>query len=308
VSLTAFGPGKVILLGEHAVVYGHPALAGPIARGVRAEGTPARRGELVFPQAFSPAVRRQLKAAFASACEASGAPALRVTLQSDLPISMGLGSSAALSVSVARLLLQAAGRKVAPREVLRVALAMEREFHGTPSGVDHTCSALGTLIEYRRRPGSEAGRAREVDSPLPVHVVVALVGERTPTRTTVASLRERRERWPERYGRLFDEVGRVVREGVAAVEAGDVEALGDAMNVNHGLLCALGLSSPGIDAMVHRLRGLGALGAKLTGAGGDGGAVIGLFERPAAAVRQLTAEGITCFSSQLAGPGLARAA
>ncbi|MCI0572927.1 MAG: mevalonate kinase [Myxococcaceae bacterium] len=301
-SLRAFGPGKVILLGEHAVVYGHPALAGSISRGVTAHGAPARECGLALPAGLPVAVRRQLRAAFKVAAELTGRPAVRVTLERDLPTSMGLGSSAALSVATARLLLQAAGRRARPAEVAHVALGMEREFHGTPSGVDHTCSALGTLIEYRRRPGAEAGRARVVECPRPLHVVVALVGERSPTRSTVAALRARRERWPARYGRLFAEVGRVVHEGVAAVEQGDLEALGDVMNVNQGLLSALGLSSPGIDAMVHRLRQEGALGAKLTGAGGDGGAVVGLFERPERGVRRLTADGITCFTSQLAGP------
>ena len=97
-------------------------------------------------------------------------------------------------------------------------------------------------------------------------------------------------------------MGRLAAEGAKAVEAGDLEALGDAMNVNHGLLAALGLSSPALDEMVHRLRALGALGAKLTGAGGDGGAVIGLFLEPEPAVRELTRQGMRCFGSQLAGP------
>jgi mevalonate kinase len=86
------------------------------------------------------------------------------------------------------------------------------------------------------------------------------------------------------------------------VEAGDLEALGDAMNVNQGLLAALQLSSPRIDEMVHRLRSLGAYGAKLTGAGGDGGAVIAVFPDPKPLVPRLTALGIRCFASQIAGP------
>lgn len=302
-SLAAFGPGKVILLGEHAVVYGHPALAGSISRGVHATAEEAPRGKgpaLALPEDAPAAVRRQLKAAFAVAAREAGEPAVRVRVKSDLPISMGLGSSAALSVAISRVLLQASGRAASPREVARVALLMEREFHGTPSGVDHTCSALGALIAYRRTPGAEAGRARVVQSPKALHVVVALAGKRSPTKGTVASLRERREKWPQRYSRLFGEVGRVAREGVQAVEAGDLAALGDAMNVNHGLLSALGLSSPNLDAVVHRLRELGALGAKLTGAGGDGGAVVGLFEKPQAALTQLEKDGVPAFTSQLA--------
>ncbi|HET9451886.1 MAG TPA: mevalonate kinase, partial [Aggregicoccus sp.] len=233
----------------------------------------------------------------------TGAPPVKVTLAASLPVSMGLGSSAALSVACARVLLQAAGgRAPAAAEVARVAWAMEQEFHGTPSGVDHTTSALGQLVLFRKRPGAAAGRARVLACPRPLRVLVALVGERSPTRATVASLRARQARWPQRYTRLFKEMGRLATEGAQAVEAGDLEALGDAMNVNQGLLAALGLSSPSLEQMVHRLRALGALGAKLTGAGGDGGAVVGLFPQPDAALAQLSRDGVRCFASQLAGP------
>ena len=304
--LTAFGPGKVILLGEHSVVYGHPALAGALSVGMQARGVPARRTQLVMPPELSRPQRALLSRAFARAAAATGNPAVKVTLEAGLPVSMGLGSSAALSVACARLLLQAAsGRAPVPAEVARVAWGMEQEFHGTPSGVDHTASALGQLVLFRKRPGLDAGRARVVASPRPLRVVVALVGVRSPTRATVASLRARQARWPARYTRLMREMGRLATEGAEAVEAGDLEALGDLMNVNQGLLAALGLSSPALEDAVYRLRALGALGAKLTGAGGDVGAVIGLFPDPARALAQLRREGVRCFESQLAGPSAA---
>lgn len=300
--LVAFGPGKVILLGEHSVVFGYPALAGPLTWGVSARGLPSGKTRLKVSGALKGAGRKLLMNAFARAVKLAGDPKVEVTLESDLPVSMGLGSSAATSVAVARLLLQAAGRRPSANEVVRVALEMEREFHGTPSGVDHTCSARQELILYRKPPGADVGTARHVESPRPLKVLVALAGERSPTKKTVGALRERQARWPERYRRLFGEIGKVSVEGAKAVAAGDLEALGDAMNVNHGLLAALQLSSSRLDDMVHRLRGMGALGAKLTGAGGDGGAVIGLFLEPEPAVAKLTALGVRCFASQIAGP------
>jgi mevalonate kinase len=297
-----FGAGKVILLGEHSVVYGYPALAGPLSYGVTARGVKAKKPQLALSGTLNRAQRALLTRSFQRAAGLCGNPGVKVSLESELPLSMGLGSSAALSVACVRLLLKAAGRKDTPREVARVALEMEREFHGTPSGVDHTTSAEQQLILYKRLPDQSAGRLRALKSPRPLKVLVALAGERSPTKKTVAALRERQARWPARYQRLFQQIGTVATEGAKAVEAGDLEALGDAMNVNQGLLSALGLSSPPLESMVYRLRAMGALGAKLTGAGGDGGAVIGLFLEPEPAVAKLLQLGVRCFSSQLAGP------
>lgn len=292
----AFGPGKVILLGEHAVVYGHAAVAAPISRGVRAFGAEAKALTLELPTELSAAHAEALERAFQVAARAARYPKLLVSLSSDLPVSMGLGSSGALSVAIARLLLQARGK--APRAAVVEALAhrMEKEFHGTPSGVDHTTSARGAAVLFQR------GKARTLKAPRPVKVLVALVGERPSTKDTVGALRARQARWPRRYQRIFTEVGRLAREGAAAIEAGDLDGLGDCMNLNQGLLSALQLSGERIDAMVRTLRQHGALGAKLTGAGGDGGAVIGLFAEPEPVVAALLAQGVRCFTSQLAGP------
>lgn len=297
-----FGPGKVILLGEHAVVYGQPAIAGPLPRGIRAQARNARRCTLATPPSLSPAAKKLLARAFSRAAAACGRPAVEVSLDGDLPVSMGLGSSAAVSVACARVLLGAAGRAATPGRVARVALEMEREFHGAPSGIDHTASARARLILYRQRGSSGAGAVRPLESPGKLKLLVALVGERGSTRGVVSALRERQERWPRRYQRLFREIGLLAEEGARAIESGDLLGLGDLMNLNQGLLSALQLSSPPIEAMVDRLRRLGALGAKLTGAGGGGGAVIGLFLQPEPVVAKLSREGICCFSSQLSGP------
>lgn len=294
----AFGPGKVILLGEHAVVYGHPALAVPLTLGVTARGTPAGDCSLTGLAALTAPQRRMLAAAFDAVAQASGRPPLRVALSSTLPVSMGLGSSAALAVAVSRLLLSAGGGRPSPARVLALALRMEETFHGTPSGVDHTVSAHGTPLLYRRPVPGRPGRVRRVRIGARATLVLALAGPRRGTQETVAALRRRAARWPERYGRLFAEMGRLAVEGTAALEAGDLESLGDAMNVNHGLLAAAGVSSPALDSAVDALRRAGALGAKLTGAGGDGGAVVGLFRR-APPRRVLEQTGLSVLTSAL---------
>ena len=294
---SAFGPGKVILLGEHGVVYGYPALAAAISRGVHAVAVPARTTHLERPKGLSRAQQDALTRAFASASKKAKHPQVSVRITSDLPLSMGLGSSGAVSVAVARVLLEARlGAPPSVDAVSSLALAMEKEFHGTPSGVDHTTSATNAMIRYAR------GRATEVISPKPVKVLVAMAGARSSTRATVAALKDRRARWRPRYQRIFEQIGRLVDDGVALVKRGDLEGLGDVMTMNQGLLAALGLSSEPIESMVYRLRDLGALGAKLTGAGGDGGAVIGLFLEPEPALVRLRRAGVECFASQLAGP------
>ena len=295
--ITAFGPGKVILLGEHGVVYGHPALAAALSRGMRAWGVPAASTTLEIPEGVAADHVGALERAFARVAKKTKHPKISVHLESELPLSMGLGSSGALAVAVSRVLLEAQlGTAPKEKQVEALAFEMEKEFHGTPSGVDHTTSARGTMVLFKK------GKAVEVSAARPVKVLVAMVGPRSSTKATVGALRERQKRWPTRYRRVFDQIGRLVLEGAAAARAGELEALGDVMNMNHGMLGALGLSSPQIEEMVFKLRGLGALGAKLTGAGGDGGAVIGLFREPEPTVMKLRAEGIDCFASQLAGP------
>jgi mevalonate kinase len=301
-TFSAFAPGKVIVLGEHSVVYGGLAVAGPLSWGVWARGSPSRKCQLKMPKELRGEGRKLLSRAFDRAAEACGKPKVAVSLESDLPVSMGLGSSAALSVACARLLSKAAGRHPSSAQVASVALQMEREFHGNPSGVDQACSAEGRLIAYRRGGQQTLGKSRPVSSPRPLKVLVALVGERGPTRSALAALARRKGAWPKRYSRIFSEMGKVAEEGKVAIERGDLEALGDAMNVNHGLLSALQLSSPALDDMVYLLRRRGALGAKLTGAGGEGGAVVGLFLEPEPDVAELSAQGVRCFGCQLAGP------
>lgn len=300
--ITGFGAGKVILLGEHGVVYGHPALAAPLSWGVTATALPAKTCRLEITGTVKGPGKRLLMSAFDRVAVASGKPKVKIHLESDLPVSMGLGSSAAVSVACTRALFAAAGRNPSDAEVTRVAYQMETVFHGNPSGVDPACSAHRKLIHYWKSPRAAVGKVREVSSPRPIKLLVALVGPRGSTASAVAQLRARLSRWRARYQRILDQIGQLADEGESAIKRGDLQTLGDAMNINQGLLNSMQLSSPPIESMVDRLRREGALGAKLTGAGGHGGAVIGLFLEPEPVVARLTREGVQCFGNQIAGP------
>jgi len=297
---TAFGAGKIILLGEHAVVYGHPAIAAALPLGVQAHFEPAECCQLLAPEDLEERQAELLQQAFNHAADYAGFPKTAVHLKADLPMGAGLGSSAAVSVACAKALAMAAfpGEEGEAwlRKVADMAFCMEKVFHGNPSGADHTTSLRETLLWFC------SGKAEPLSCPAPLKVLVVLAGKRSSTQSTVARLRERQQKWPRHHKRLFEEIGRCVEDARVAIEAGDLALLGELMNVNQGLLSAMQLDSENLAQGVRRLRAAGALGAKLTGAGGDGGAVVGLFENPEAALGVLRAEGLHGFACQLAGP------
>lgn len=279
--MKASAPGKVILLGEHAVVHGHPALAAAISRRVSVQVDEGPGAELVLPGPLA-SPREIVDAAVAIAREAGRRRGFRVRVESEIPLGGGLGSSAALGVALARAFSRDEGRACADGEAAHLALHLERVLHGAPSGVDPAVCARGGVILFRRA-GAEAERVEAVRAP-PIFLVVSLTGIARGTRSTVLPLGERRAREPHVYDPLLARLGALALKGRAALEAADLRALGLHFDEAHGALQALGVSCPELDETVVRLRAAGALGAKLTGAGG-GGAAIGLAADAAAAHR-----------------------
>ena len=295
--MKASAPGKVLLLGEHAVVYGHPALAAALERQVFVEIEEDSRGpafELLAPTnggsaAASVDPPAELLRAAAAMAIAAGAPArFRARVRSELPLGAGLGSSAALGVALARAFSQIARRDCPPERAELLALELERVFHGAPSGVDPAICARGGVILFRR---GEPAHIERVSPRRPLHLVVALTGVLRGTRSTVLPLSARRAERPDLYDPMLAFLGELARGGAAALERGDLQDLGLRFDAAHGVLAAVGVSCAELDDAVATLRKAGALGAKLTGAGG-GGAAIGLARDPehaealAAAVRR----------------------
>lgn len=278
--------GKLILVGEHAVVHGTPALVAGIDLGVEARlsfgglsrGGSGRRMRLLDRACAATAEGDELGRALHALLEEGGAPPnLRLEVTGDLPPGMGLGFSAAAAVAIARAVeRQASGEERADRVEAR-ATAWERVFHGNPSGVDVAAAMRGGCTRFSRAEGS-----RPVPLRRPLTVCVGLTGTASSTREMVEGVARLVEREPDVGKRCIDGIATLVDNAIDACEMGDVEALGELLDMNQMLLAGLMVSNETIEEMVRIARDAGALGAKLTGAGG-GGAVVALGGTGAAA-------------------------
>jgi mevalonate kinase len=286
-------PGKVILLGEHSVVHGEPAIAAAIGRRlevhVRQEEARRASGDAKLEEAVAVAAREL----------GVDAGALSVEIRSTIPPACGLGSSAALSVALVRALADFAGLKPARDDVRRHASRVEDVFHGTASGADVATSWDGHIIWFER---GDPPRIERLRAAKPFDLVIALSGEVRSTAGPVGKLRQRYAARPELYGKFFRLAGDLVRAGRSALEEGDLETLGALMDAGQGLLNGFGVSTPTLERMIGIARGAGALGSKLSGAGG-GGAIIALApERSSEVVEALGGAGFEAFSTRIGAP------
>jgi mevalonate kinase len=269
--------GKVILLGEHAVVYGHPALAGALADGVTVETTPGR-GLLRVPawglelDAADPlkdgvSLGRAYLALRGKLGLGASSP-VDLVVRFAVPTGSGLGSSAAWAVAVARALV--AVHDLSESLVTEAAMASETVLHGKPSGLDHTVAHQGGFGVFVRGRGLESVRAAQ-----PVPLIVGHTGRERDTKGRVARVAELHQSDTATVNGRFAEIARLVELGRNAVEMGNLPTLGEAMRLNQVELSALEVSCPEIERMCRLAEDAGAAGAKLTG-GGGGGCVIAL--------------------------------
>lgn len=286
---SAAAPGKVILAGEHAVVYGRPAIAVPVWE-VQAHAT------LHLRPAGSGCVIRALDTG--AVIQLAGAPrdealalVTRMTLQrlalpenpdwlielaSEIPMASGLGSGAALSAALVRAICAEAGAPPRPELVSELVFVSEQIYHGAPSGIDNTVVAYGRPIWFVK------GQPPEGFTPArPFQIAIADSGVPSPTKETVGAVRRRRELQPAQYEAWFDAIGEVVGAARAAIEQGEIEELGALFDENQILLQEIGVSAPKLEQLIEAARGAGAVGAKLSG-GGGGGNIIALVERETA--------------------------
>lgn len=269
--------GKLILLGEHAVVYGAPALVAGIERQCRATARVAgdQRRLSLLGRRCQADEDPELAAAFKALLEQGGAPEqLQVEVEGELPPGVGLGFSAAAAVAIARAVEALAGETIDRKRVRARAMAWERVFHGNPSGVDVAAAMQGGCSRFVRGSAGEP-LTRVLAVKRRPHLCLGLTGTRSSTKEMVEAVAKLRRRQPDMVQRTVDGIAALVENAVSAVEAGELIALGELMNLNQMLLAGLHVSGDDIEQLCAAAREAGALGAKLTGAGG-GGAVVAL--------------------------------
>ncbi|WP_434530474.1 mevalonate kinase [Haloarcula sp. NS06] len=293
--VTSSAPGKVYLFGEHAVVYGEPAVPCAIERRVHVTATEIDEGlrihandlqldgftveysgdgeshpDVDVAESLVEAGMGYVNEAVAQARDAADSPeaGFEISVEGDIPLGAGLGSSAALVVAAIDAATRELGVELPASEIADRAYQVEHEVQdGQASRADTFCSAMGGAV---RVEGDDCRRIEGIDT-LPF--VIGYDGGAGDTGALVAGVRDLRGKY-DFAADTVAAIGDIVREGESVLGTGDYERLGELMDFNHGLLSALGVSSRSLDSMVWAARNADAHGAKLTGAGGGGCIVV----------------------------------
>lgn len=277
--MTASACAKVILLGEHAVVYGQPAVAVPLPQ-IRAFvlPEPAEAFEISAPAASSTPLTFDSTHPFIDLVRnllsdlQTAPPPIRLTIQSQIPLASGMGSGAAIATALVRALADYLGHSLSAETVNSYVYETERYFHGNPSGIDNTVIVFERPIRFVR------GQPMQIlESFAPFSLIVANTGTAAPTREVVADVKRLYDADAENVRSAVLQIGKLAEEGLQSLVDGDHLRLGALMTQNHNLLKTLTVSNNVLDKMVKTALNAGALGAKLSG-GGRGGNVISLVD------------------------------
>ena len=292
---TASAPGKIILFGEHAVVYNRPALAVPVTQvhaDVEVTSLPHQAGIWIDAPDISLHASlaaltsdHPLRNAIESVLQALNIPApppVNIRITATIPVASGLGSGAAVSVALIRALSTHLGTSLSNEQVNQFCYEIEKIHHGTPSGIDNTVITYARPVFFIKDQPIETF---QVGSPF--SLVIADTGISAPTRESVGAVRKLWEANPGKWDQVFDQVENIVRQARKAIECGSWQELGPLMDANHALLQEMTVSSAELDQLVLAAKTGGATGAKLSG-GGRGGNMIALVQ-PENAARVVSA-------------------
>jgi mevalonate kinase len=293
-SAEATAPGKIILFGEHSVVYKGPAILLAVDR--HATVIASKRDDkriyidsedLGFSGYFDDGEytavtgktwRGRNMAALDVAARKVMAylgveGGVNLKVRSMIPIAVGLGSSAAVCVATTAAVGELFDGNLTKEKIAELSFEGEKVIHGNPSGADNSIATYGGIMRYERGVGL---KRLQLEAPLPF--IIGNTRKKRSTRNMVEGVKELKDRNPEVVDPIIYTMAGLSQTGLDALIRGDKEKLGDLMNINHGLLSAIGVSTIELDDLVYAARREGALGAKLTGAGG-GGCMIALAQK-----------------------------
>jgi len=293
-AVSATAPGKIILLGEHAVVYDRPAIAIPF-NGVHAKA-------IVFATPIAPTSQVRIEAqaigldqtldqleadhpftiAIRGVMSALGIhwlPACHIRINSTIPMAAGMGSSAAVSIALSRAVSTFLGHPLADDLINDIAYQVEERLHGTPSGVDNTVICYARPVYFVRNQPIEFLKVHQQ-----FDLLVADCGIAAATGPMVSEVSQRHGEHPDQFDQYFNQIAELVNEARHQLESGSYANLGPLLTANHQLLQSLGVSIPELDRLVEAALNAGAFGAKLTGGGGGGNMIALVDEAHVAAV------------------------
>lgn len=273
-----YAHSKLILVGEHAVVYGKPAIAIPFP--LKVKSTVERKsGEIMLSSVFYvgtinrlPEKMKGIAACIEAALNYMNKPlnGLLIRLRSSIPLGRGLGSSAAIATAIVKSLFSFYGREASQKELMAFVEIAEIYAHGNPSGIDMAAVSSESPIFFKN-----GEKLTPIKFGSPFHFVVADSGRIGDTHTAVKKVRENLCLEPKKIQSVLDRIERIAFEAKAFIHEGNSSLLGQLLNSNQSELIKLGVSDPGLNRLVEAARCAGSLGAKLTG-GGLGGCVIAL--------------------------------
>ncbi|MGL4669913.1 MAG: mevalonate kinase [Methanobacteriaceae archaeon] len=281
----ASAPGKVILFGEHAVVYNEPAIAGAVEKRARVRITEGD-GDLSFLKSDTldfeaeldtkkgiyhikkgkPGIIRYIMESLSKAHNHSP---INIELNMDIPIGSGLGSSAAVTVSTLAALYNFHGYEFNRNFIAKKSHEVELAVQGSASPLDTAVSTYGGMVYLTRNRNVKTFKS-ELVSTNASSFVIGHTFKYGNTGKMVRSVKLLKNRNPELVDPIIKLIGKITDDAKTAILNNDFEKIGELMNINHGLLDSIGVNTVELSRMVYLARIAGAKGSKITGAGGGG--------------------------------------
>lgn len=263
------GYGKVILFGEHFVVYSLPAIASAIDKRIIVEAREIGQGKInILDKKDLERSTRMVKVILG--CLGLEGRGMELEIRNEIPQAAGMGSSAAFNVAVARALDETFNLELSDEEICKASYEAEKVAHGTPSGIDNTVATYGCLLWFEKNLEGGENKIEKLKLKKPVGIVIGNTGVKGNTKELVASVRERKRKNPKKYEEIFTKAKALVSKAKHELLHNNLEEVGKLMNENQEVLREIGVSSKELEELVAIALKEGALGAKLTGAGGGG--------------------------------------